>query len=390
MSLYQNTRKHSKTDINGIKCQENNRPGRMLAALRDQKLEAELALSVKQSNGFSMLRGLNVEVSCNAKSFPRSSAIDVKSTLNSDVSASLLSKAKITEVRFQQLLSIEPVTMPDSSLMKYASVWWGRGRGLTCGSFYTLGSSATVRAGNASMFIRFVPLRTRKRLQTQRSSLGWNGFGIFHSSSSRMEMVTLHWELNVYLDTVTIGGVVIPKQAVELAQKMSAQLSSGEGNGRLLCLACPAIHTVSPKLIKTPWQSVIEQGLIFQPLFSVHCKLDCGDSTGFYSFSEIDETVTSNLITHPWTDHEREANTAILNTGSVTLFLFTHLQALTFLHLVTLALVDDAAVSKIYKTAWREEREEMEAKLEIEACRFESTMLTKHLEVLYHHLPTII
>ncbi|KAJ7878486.1 hypothetical protein B0H14DRAFT_3435478 [Mycena olivaceomarginata] len=85
---------------------------------------------------------------------------------------------------------------------------------------------------------------------------------------------------------------------------------------------------------------MIEQGLIFQPLFSVHCKLDCGDSAGFYSFGEIDETVTPNPITHPgiaWRfldgpinilhahtldgkTIEREANTAILDTSSATLF----------------------------------------------------------------------
>ncbi|KAF7310257.1 Acid protease [Mycena indigotica] len=152
---------------------------------------------------------------------------------------------------------------------------------------------------------------------------------------------------NVYLDTVTIGGVAIPKQAVELAQKLSAQFAQGEGSDGLLGLAWPAINTVAPKPVKTPVQNMIDQGLITQPLFTV--KLDRGDNAGFYSFGEIDETVTSNPITYTDVDSsqgfwmvpstsftlngktiQREGNTAILDTGT------------------TLALVDDDTVSAIY------------------------------------------
>ncbi|KAJ7234894.1 acid protease [Mycena haematopus] len=154
---------------------------------------------------------------------------------------------------------------------------------------------------------------------------------------------------NVYLDTVTIGGVAVPKQAVELAEKMSAQFSSGEGSDGLLGLAWPSINTVSPQSVKTPVQNMIDQGLISQPLFTV--KLDRGDNAGFYSFGEIDDTVTSNPITYTAVDKQvsqgfwmvpstsytlngktiaRQDNTAILDTGT------------------TLALVDDDTVSKIY------------------------------------------
>ncbi|KAJ7762572.1 acid protease [Mycena metata] len=152
---------------------------------------------------------------------------------------------------------------------------------------------------------------------------------------------------NVYLDTVTIGGVSIPKQAVELAEKMSAQFSSGEGSDGLLGLAWPAINTVSPQPVKTPVENMIDQKLILQPLFTV--KLDRGDNAGFYSFGEIDETVTSNPITYTAVDNsqgfwmvpstsytlngetiERAGNTTILDTGT------------------TLLLVDDDTVSKIY------------------------------------------
>ncbi|KAJ7633432.1 acid protease [Mycena polygramma] len=152
---------------------------------------------------------------------------------------------------------------------------------------------------------------------------------------------------NVYLDTVTIGGVSVPKQAVELAEKMSAQFSSGEGSDGLLGLAWPAINTVSPEPVKTPVQNMIDQKLISQPLFTV--KLDRGDNAGFYSFGEIDTTVTTHPITYTPVDNsqgfwmvpstsytlngktiERAGNTAILDTGT------------------TLALIDDDSVSKIY------------------------------------------
>ncbi|KAF7299969.1 Acid protease [Mycena chlorophos] len=152
---------------------------------------------------------------------------------------------------------------------------------------------------------------------------------------------------NVYLDTVTIGGVSIPKQAVELAEKMSSQFSSGEGSDGLLGLAWPSINTVSPSPVKTPVENMIDQGLISQPLFTV--KLDRGDNAGFYSFGEIDDSVTSNPFTYTDVDNSqgfwmipsesyslngqtksREGNTAILDTGT------------------TLALVDDDTVSAIY------------------------------------------
>jgi len=128
---------------------------------------------------------------------------------------------------------------------------------------------------------------------------------------------------------------------------MSSQFSSGEGSDGLLGLAWPSINTVSPAPVKTPVQNMIDQKLINQPLFTV--KLDRGDNAGFYSFGEIDESVTSNPITYTAVDNsqgfwmvpstsytlngttiERAGNTAILDTGT------------------TLALISDDAVSKIY------------------------------------------
>lgn len=91
---------------------------------------------------------------------------------------------------------------------------------------------------------------------------------------------------NVYTDTVKIGTVSIPNQAVELAEKLSSQFSSGEGSDGLLGLAWPALNTVTPTAQKTPVENLIDDNLISQGLFTV--ALDKGDSNGFYTFGTID------------------------------------------------------------------------------------------------------
>jgi len=51
---------------------------------------------------------------------------------------------------------------------------------------------------------------------------------------------------NVYTDVVTVADVVIPNQAVELAEKASASFLQNGGNDGLLGLAWPSINTVTP------------------------------------------------------------------------------------------------------------------------------------------------
>jgi hypothetical protein len=90
----------------------------------------------------------------------------------------------------------------------------------------------------------------------------------------------------VYTDTVKIGSVAIPAQAVELAENLSAQFAQGEGSDGLLGLAWPILNTIQPQAQKTPVENMISKGLIPQGLFTV--ALDKGDSQGFYSFGVID------------------------------------------------------------------------------------------------------
>lgn len=59
-------------------------------------------------------------------------------------------------------------------------------------------------------------------------------------------------------DNVTIGGLTITNQAIELANRMSTEFQQGTGDG-LLGLAWPAINTVKPKVVATPVENMITQ-----------------------------------------------------------------------------------------------------------------------------------
>jgi hypothetical protein len=59
-------------------------------------------------------------------------------------------------------------------------------------------------------------------------------------------------------DNVTIGGLTIKNQAVELANQMSTEFQQGTGDG-LLGLAWPAINTVTPKPVATPVENMITE-----------------------------------------------------------------------------------------------------------------------------------
>ncbi|KZS88089.1 acid protease [Sistotremastrum niveocremeum HHB9708] len=155
---------------------------------------------------------------------------------------------------------------------------------------------------------------------------------------------------NVYTDTVKIGTVTIPSQAVELAEKLSSQFASGEGSDGLLGLAWPALNTVTPSAQKTPVENLIDDDVISQGVFTV--ALDKGDSNGFYTFGTIDAAkagVSTSDIKYTPVDNSqgfwmfdsatatvngqtinRSGNTAIADTGT------------------TLCLVDDNTVQSIY------------------------------------------
>jgi hypothetical protein len=161
----------------------------------------------------------------------------------------------------------------------------------------------------------------------------------------------------VGLDTVSIGGLAIKDQAVELANQMSDQFIQGAGDG-LLGLAWGSINTVTPTPVQTPVENMISEQDIPQSaeLFTVNLGSwrDANEPDGgksFYTFGYIDEaTVNGQEIAYTPIDNsqgfwmfnstsatvngttvDQSGNTAIADTGT------------------TLALVADATCEAIYK-----------------------------------------
>ncbi len=162
----------------------------------------------------------------------------------------------------------------------------------------------------------------------------------------------------VGLDTVSIGGLAIKNQAVELATQMSDQFIQGAGDG-LLGLAWGSINTVTPKPVQTPVENMITEQDIPESaeLFTVNLGSwrDANEPDGgksFYTFGYIDQATVkasgqeiaytpidnsqgfwmfnSTSATVNGTTVDQSGNTAIADTGT------------------TLALVADATCEAIY------------------------------------------
>ncbi|KAL3424299.1 eukaryotic aspartyl protease [Phlyctema vagabunda] len=98
-------------------------------------------------------------------------------------------------------------------------------------------------------------------------------------------------------DNVTIGGLTVQNQAIELASKLSDQFVQGVGDG-LLGLAWGSINTVTPTPVKTPVENMISQEDIPQTAELFTAKLgswrdadEADKGEGFYTFGYIDQDV---------------------------------------------------------------------------------------------------
>ncbi|KAI4617686.1 uncharacterized protein J4E87_008323 [Alternaria ethzedia] len=98
-------------------------------------------------------------------------------------------------------------------------------------------------------------------------------------------------------DNVTLGGLCIENQAIELANKLSPQFTSGAGDG-LLGLGFGHINTVKPKKVATPVESMISQSDIPTSSELFTCYLgswrdttDADHGESFYTFGYIDDAV---------------------------------------------------------------------------------------------------
>lgn len=198
-----------------------------------------------------------------------------------------------------------------------------------------------------------------------------NGHTIYNSNDSSTYKATqgASWKISygdgsaasgtVATDNVEIGGLVIKDQTIELAKTLSAQFSSGVGDG-LLGLAFSAINTVTPGPAHTPIENMISQADISasEELFTANLgswrdasNPDKGES--YYTFGYIDQApLQAAGMTEPYytpvdssqgfwmfdstsasvngTTIPRTGNTAIADTGT------------------TLALIDDTTCKAIY------------------------------------------
>ncbi|KAL8873569.1 MAG: hypothetical protein Q9174_000985 [Haloplaca sp. 1 TL-2023] len=157
-------------------------------------------------------------------------------------------------------------------------------------------------------------------------------------------------------DNVTIGGLTIEGQSIQLAKTLSPQFASGRGDG-LLGLAYGSINTVTPKPVASPVENMIIQSDIpkSSELFTAYLgsykdKDDPDHGASFYTFGYIDEAALAGQTPHYapidsskglWEFESttasigsitirRPGHTAIADTGS------------------TLALVDDDLCQAIY------------------------------------------
>ncbi len=164
---------------------------------------------------------------------------------------------------------------------------------------------------------------------------------------------------DVGTDVVTVGGLAIKNQSVELAKTLDAQFAQGTGDG-LLGLAFPSINTISTNGKSTPQPTpvanMISSGEIPKnaQLFTSAFYSDRDENAeSFYTFGYIDEDlVTASGQDIHWTNVDNSegfwmfpstsatingkkvavsGNTAIADTGT------------------TLALVSDAVCDALYK-----------------------------------------
>lgn len=97
----------------------------------------------------------------------------------------------------------------------------------------------------------------------------------------------------VGVDTVVLGGMPIRNQAVERATAVSRDFFSSEMASGLLGLGFSSINTVKPKPVVTPFENMVRQGLVQDPIFTVTLRDSDTNATGqggHFTFGYLDSS----------------------------------------------------------------------------------------------------
>lgn len=120
------------------------------------------------------------------------------------------------------------------------------------------------------------------------SKLAGASFDISYGDGSGAEGI-------VGYDSVDIGGVTVPNQAIELATSVSSAFVSDADSDGLVGLAFSSLNSVKPQSQNTFFENVMAS--LEQPLFTVDLDLD---GSGTYEFGVIDQAkYTGNLTFVP-------------------------------------------------------------------------------------------
>ncbi|KAK3380644.1 penicillopepsin [Lasiosphaeria ovina] len=97
---------------------------------------------------------------------------------------------------------------------------------------------------------------------------------------------------NVGTDTVDIGGVTVPNQAIEMATKVTTSFTEDVDSNGLVGLAFSKLNTVKPQQQKTFFDNVLPS--LAEPLFTADLR---SNAVGAYEFGRIDTTKFTGDLT---------------------------------------------------------------------------------------------